>query len=496
MPETTSILPENKETIHESFRDRIATVDEKGKRKWVFAQKPKGKFYSIRTYVSWGFFFLFFALPFITVKGRPLFLFNIPEAKFIIFGKIFWPQDFFIFGLTMITFIVFIVLFTAAFGRLFCGWVCPQTIFMEMLFRKLEYIIEGDAANQKLLKKAPWTGKKIFRKALKHGAFFLLSFIIANFFLSYIIGMKELQKIITEPVTGHFGGFMAIVIFSGVFYGVYAYFREQACTVVCPYGRLQSVLLDRNSMIVAYDYKRGEPRGKYKKVKLAEINTGDCIDCFQCVKVCPTGIDIRNGTQMECVGCTACIDACDKMMDAIGKPKGLIRYASENGIANGTKLRYTSRMKFYTVVLLLFSGLLAVLLLSRKDIDGTILRAGGMLYQERGEDSVSNLYNIKVINKTIKDIPLTLRLENTPGRIIEAEGRNIDVKKEAQGKGSFFIVLPNNFIKERKTKLNIGLYEGDKRITTLQTNFMGPIYHPAKEKDEDDDDEENHIDHH
>ncbi|MFM9910577.1 MAG: 4Fe-4S binding protein, partial [Chitinophagaceae bacterium] len=183
-----------------SFRDRISTVDEKGKRKWVFAQKPQGKFYNIRTWVSWGFFILFFLLPFIKVNGRPFFLFNIPEAKFIIFGKIFWPQDFFIFGIGMVTFIVFIVLFTAAFGRLFCGWVCPQTIFMEMLFRKVEYLIEGDAAHQKLLNKAPWTASKIRTKAIKHFAFYFLAFIIANFFLSYIIGMDELIAIITGPV--------------------------------------------------------------------------------------------------------------------------------------------------------------------------------------------------------------------------------------------------------------------------------------------------------
>lgn len=459
----------------ESFRDRIATVDAKGKRKWVFAQKPKGKFYRIRTWVSWGFFILFFTLPFIKVKGRPLLLFNIPEAKFIIFSKVFWPQDFFIFGLTMITFIVFIILFTAAFGRLFCGWVCPQTIFMEMLFRKVEYLIEGDAPAQKMLKAAPWTGNKIFKKTLKHFVFFVMAFVIANFFLAYIIGMDQLLQIISEPVTKHFGGFVAILAFSGVFYGVYAYFREQACTVVCPYGRLQSVLLDRNSMLVAYDYKRGEPRGKYKKTTTAELNLGDCIDCFQCVKVCPTGIDIRNGTQMECVGCTACIDACDHMMEATGRPKGLIRYASENGIAEGKKLRYTGRMKFYTIMLIVLTGLLALLLLTRKDVDGTIIRAAGITYQERGTDSISNLYNIKVINKTVNEIPLTLRLEDAPGRIIEAEGRDIVVQKEGQGKGSFFIVLPNTFIKDRKTPLKIGLYDGDKKITTLSTNFMGPF---------------------
>jgi len=267
----------------------------------------------------------------------------------------------------------------------------------------------------------------------------------------------------------------SILIFSAVFYAVYAYFREQACTVICPYGRLQSVLLDRNSMIVAYDYKRGEPRGKFKKAKTAELNMGDCIDCFQCVKVCPTGIDIRNGTQMECVGCTACIDACNKMMDATGRERGLIRYASENNIANGTRQRYTGRMKFYSVLLIILAGLLSFLLITRKNVDGTIVRAAGILYQERGTDSISNLYTIKIINKTIHDVPLTLKLENEAGRIVEAEGQTIQVKREGQGKSSFFIILPKTAINKRKTNLKIGLYEGDQRITVLQTNFMGPF---------------------
>lgn len=464
-------------TMHEaeSFRDRIATVDEKGKRKWIYAQKPKGSFYTIRTWVSRGFFVLFFALPFIKVNERPLFLFDITETKFIIFGKIFWAQDFFIFGLTMVTFIIFIILFTAAFGRLFCGWVCPQTIFMEMLFRKVEYLIEGDAVEQKLLNNSPWTTKKIWKKLAKHLSFFLLAFIIANFFLAYIIGMDDLLRIIREPLEDHIGEFLSIIGFAAVFYGVYAFFREQVCTVVCPYGRLQGVLLDKNSMIVAYDHKRGEPRGKFKKRQVAELQTGDCIDCFQCVKVCPTGIDIRNGTQMECVGCTACIDACNRMMEAVNRPTGLIRYASENGITEGKKLRYTGRMKFYTVVLAALIGVLSFLLGTRKDVGGTIVRAKGQLYQEVGTDSLSNLYTIKVVNKTIRDIPLTLRLEKAPGRIIEADGKDIIVEKEGLGKGSFFVVLPRSYAKDRKTSLRIGLYQGDKRITTVGTNFMGPF---------------------
>lgn len=462
----------------ESFRDRLATVDAKGKRKWVFAQKPRGRFYTIRTWVSWGFFALFFALPLIKLNDRPLFLFNIPEAKFIIFGKIFWPQDFMIFGLTMVTFIVFVVLFTAAFGRLFCGWVCPQTIFMEMLFRKVEYLVEGDAAKQRLLNNSAWTTEKVRKKTIKHIAFFLLSFIIANTFLAYIIGIDELKKIISEPVSEHWVGFLSLLVFSAVFYGVYAFFREQVCTVVCPYGRLQSVLMDKNSMIVAYDHKRGEPRSKYKKNQVDELNPGDCIDCFQCVKVCPTGIDIRNGTQMECVGCTACIDACNKMMEAVSRPKGLIRYASESGISEGKQLRYTGRMKFYTVLLILLSGILTLLLLSRKDIDGTIIRTKGLTYQERGTDSLSNLFNIKVINKTMEDMPVTLRLEGEAvkaGKIELVGANSIHLKQEDQATGSFFIVLPRSFVTGRKMKLSVGLYKGSKKVTTLRTNFTGPF---------------------
>lgn len=456
----------------EAFRDRIATIDESGKRKWIYAYQPKGKFYNIRTILSVLYFLIFFGLPFVEIDGRPLFQFNIPEAKFIIFGKIFWPQDFFIFGLTMVTFVFFIVLFTAAFGRLFCGWACPQTNFMEMMFRRVEYWVLGDAPAQRQLKNAPWTGNKIFKLGLKHVLFFLLSFIIANFFLAYIIGIKELQKIITEPVTEHVAGFASIIIFSGVFYGVYAFFREQACTVVCPYGRLQSVLLDKNSMIVAYDYKRGEPRGNFKKQ--AELNLGDCIDCHQCVKVCPTGIDIRNGVQMECVGCTACIDACNYIMDSIDKPRGLIRYASENSIAKGEPLRYTTRMKLYTGLCFLLLSVLSVILLTRKDVDATVIRTAGMLYQERGTDSISNLYNIRMVNKTTQDLNIEVRLVDAPGRIQMAGNPIIKMAKEAQAAGTFFVVLPKENIKQRKTIIKLAIFENGKEIATTKTNFLGP----------------------
>lgn len=462
----------------DSFRDSLATMDKSGKRNWIFAKKPNGRYYNARTIVSYFFFLLLIVLPFITVNERPLFLFNIPAGKFIIFSKVFWPQDFFIFGLTMVTGVVFIVLFTAAFGRLFCGWVCPQTNFMEMLFRKVEYLIEGSASEQRVLSKAPWSLDKIRKKFLKHTVFFIISFLTANLFLSYIIGVKELEKIITSPVSEHFGGFLTIIIFSGAFYGVYAYFREQICTVICPYGRLQGVLLDSNSLIVAYDYKRGEPRGKLRKEEL-EVH-GDCIDCYNCVSVCPTGIDIRNGTQMECVNCTACIDACDFIMDKIEKPRGLIRYASENNIAEGKPSKFTSRMKFYVFLLVILSGILASLLITRKDVDVTVMRTPGMLYQERGNDSISNLYNIKVLNKSIHPIPLTIKLENQQGDLQVIGRQIVNIEKEGQGSASFFIILPKEILTKRISTINIGLYEGAKKITTVSSNFFGPVFNNAK----------------
>jgi cytochrome c oxidase accessory protein FixG len=458
----------------QSFRDTIATVDKEGKRQWIYPTKPKGRLYNYRKYLSYLYLVVFFTLPFIKVNGDPLFMFNILERKFILFSMIFWPQDFFIFGVGMLIFIVFIALFTVIFGRVFCGWACPQTIFMEMLFRRIEYMIMGDAPHQRALKKMPWNTEKITKFTIKYILFFLLSFLIANTFLSYIIGADEVLKIAHEPLRSHLGGFISILIFTTVFFFVYSWFREQVCIIVCPYGRMQGVLLDKQSIVVAYDYKRGEPRHKF--TKRTDIEKGDCIDCGLCVKVCPTGIDIRNGTQLECVNCTACIDACDHMMESVKLPPGLIRMDSEKGIAEKKKLRFTARMKAYTAVLLLLIGIESLLLITRSDYDATILRAKGMLYQQRENNEVSNLYTIKLVNKTRQTLPVELKLENAKGRV-EVVGKSLLVKEEGVTQGQFFIYLPQSEINSRKTKLKIGVYSGNRKIKTVSTNFLGPVTH-------------------
>ncbi|MGZ4033962.1 MAG: cytochrome c oxidase accessory protein CcoG [Bacteroidia bacterium] len=457
----------------ESFRDSIATINEEGKRAWIYAQKPKGKLYNKRTILSIIYLLVFFSLPFIKVGGEPLFLADIPERKFILFGAIFWPQDLFLFVLGMLTFIVFIVLFTVIFGRVFCGWACPQTIFMEMVFRKIEYWIEGDAAHQKVLNKKKWDTEKIIKKSSKISIFFIVSFIIANTFLAYIISMDEVLDLYKEGLAKNLGTFISLLIFTTVFFFVYLWFREQVCIVVCPYGRLQGVLLDRNSIIVAYDYVRGETRGKFKKNEIRM--KGDCIDCAQCVKVCPTGIDIRNGTQLECINCTACIDACDHMMESVGLQKGLIRFDSENGIANKQKLKVTARMIAYSSVLVLLLGILVTLLLSRTDVEATIMRTPGMLYQEQANNCVSNLYNIKLVNKTHIALPVTLKIESDSGQIKMVGKDLINVGKENVASSEFFIILNRDKIKNRKTKLLIGVYSNGKKIETVKTNFLGPV---------------------
>ena len=268
------------------YRDKISTVDSLGKRLWVCPKQPEGNFYNARTIVSIILLAILFTIPFLKVNGHPFLLLDFLGRKFYIFGIAFWPQDLHLFGIGLLTLVVFIVLFTSIFGRIFCGWMCPQTIFMEMVFRRIEYWIEGGSKEQNKLRSAPWNLNKIFKRVLKSVIFFAIAFIIGNTLLAYIIGKDEVFKIISEPASKHIGGFTAMMIFSFLFFADFMFFREQACILVCPYGRLQGVLLDPNSIVVHYDFSRGEPRGRGKRSTDSKL--GDCIDCHHCVDVCPT----------------------------------------------------------------------------------------------------------------------------------------------------------------------------------------------------------------
>lgn len=460
----------------ESFRNKITTVDEKGQRKWLYPKKPKGKFTNYRNYTSYFLLAVLFAIPWIKIDGEPFLMLNILTRKFVLFGQVFWPQDFHIFGLIMICLIVFVVLFTTIYGRIFCGWICPQTIFMEMVYRKIEYWIEGDYKEQQHLKKQPWNVQKVGKRGLKYTLFYIIALAISHTFLAYIVGSEELVKIQTSPVSEHLGGFIAILVFSLVFFFVFAWFREQVCLIVCPYGRLQGVMLDRNSLVVAYDYIRGEGRAKYRKGEnRKEAEKGDCIDCNQCVNVCPTGIDIRNGTQLECINCTACMDACDYIMDNVGYDKGLIRIDSENAIAEGKRVKFSIRSKAYTVFLLLLVVIVIFLFKLRGGVETSILRTPGVMYQENESGTISNLFNLKVVNKSGNTLVLSFKLLNSDGTIKMVGQEVLTVKKGESNQQAFFVEIPKNELKQKNTSLKIGIFNNGNLIEEEETSFNGPV---------------------
>jgi cytochrome c oxidase accessory protein FixG len=465
---------ENLYEFEEEFRDTIATVDESGKRVWIYPKKPKGRYHNARIWVTVVLLGLFFSGPFIKIAGQPLLMFNIFERKFVILGNVFWPQDFFIFALAAITFFVFVIMFTVAFGRLWCGWACPQTIFMEMVFRKIEYWIEGDANKQRKLDAMPWNAEKIRKKGLKHLIFISISVLISHTAMAYLVGIEKVQELVTSPPTENIAGFLGLVAFTGVFYWVFSYFREQACIAVCPYGRLQGVLLVKDSLVVAYDWLRGEPRGKIKKGQ-DNSHLGDCIDCKLCVHACPTGIDIRNGTQLECVNCTACIDACDEVMDKVNKPRGLIRFSSYNAIKEGRSKIFHPRVAAYSVVLVALLSLLTFFVVTRKDIETTVLRVPGMLYQKTDDGQISNLYNVQLVNKTQKPMKIELKLADVSQGSLSFVGSE-DVVVEASGlfDGVFFIKRPPEKIEGVRSKVELQVYGNGELIDDITTRFIAP----------------------
>ena len=463
----------------ENFRDSIGTIREDGKRAWVFPKKPSGKWYAYRKYVSYFLLAFLIAAPFVKINGNQFLMFNVLERRFNIFGLPFWPQDFYLFVILMIIGVVFVALFTVAFGRIFCGWMCPQTIFMEMVFRRIEYWIDGDRGAQIKLNRQPWNAEKIRKRVTKLIIFFIISFLIANVFLAYLIGSDRLLRYMADGPFQHISTLVSLLIFTTVFYFVFAWFREQVCIIACPYGRMQSVLLDNKSIVVAYDHKRGESENGRKKFRKNEdreaMGHGDCIDCFQCVNVCPTGIDIRNGTQLECVNCTACIDECDTIMEKVDLPKGLIRYASEDEITKKEKFKFTPRLKGYTAVLIILTGILIGMLFLRNDLEANILRLPGQLYEHKEGNIISNVYTYKLVNKTTKDVSdVSFKLLSHKGQVKLVRNEYFIVPAQDLAEGTLFIEINNAAVKSDKEKIKIGIYSDNELVETTTTAFLAP----------------------
>ena len=439
-------------------------------RTFLYPKKPSGRLYHYRKWVGFALLSALFLFPFVKFNGEQLVLLNFLERKFVFFGLIFTPQDFYLFALAMLIFIVFIVSFTVVLGRLWCGWLCPQTIFMEMVFRRIEYWIEGDANKQRKLDAGPWNAEKVFKKSIKHLVFIVISFAIANTFLAYIIGSDVLIKIVTEPIGSHISGFASICFFTFIFYLVFAYVREIVCTVICPYGRLQGVLLDSQSLVVAYDVTRGEPRGKIQKQNEA-IKTGDCVDCTLCVQVCPTGIDIRKGTQLECVNCTACVDACNEVMVKIGKPKNLIGFYNQDFISERKPYKIGIKPYAYAAVLIAVLIVFSSLIYRREAVQTTVLRASGTLYQAKGPNKTSNLYNAELTNKTNRNIKFSFKPQSEEDEIDFIQHAQI-LPKEGTAHLTFFLVRKNNAIKRYKTDVVFEVVSEGKVLSTAKTSFF------------------------
>jgi cytochrome c oxidase accessory protein FixG len=463
----------------DSFRDSIGTINEKGKRKFIFPKKPQGKYYDRRKLVSYALLAFLLSSPFIKINGNQFLLFNVLDRRFNIFGMPFWPQDFYLVVILMITGVVGLTLFTVAFGRIFCGWFCPQTIFMEMVFRRIEYWIDGDRGAQIKLESQEWNAEKIIKRVLKWFVFLIISFGIANVFLAYLVGSDTLEDMIVEGPLSNIKTLIVLCIFTGIFYFVFTWFREQVCIIACPYGRLQGVLLDNKSLVVAYDYVRGENengRAKFKKNEDRVVQKiGDCIDCHQCVNVCPTGIDIRHGTQLECTNCTACMDECDLMMEKVNLPKGLIRYASEVEISKKETFKLTTRMKGYIAVLVILTTVMISMILLRTEVDTKILRLSGQLYEEKGKN-ISNVYTYRIINKTNDNLKnITFKLIHPKQGTLKLVGNSIlHVEKADAATGTLFVEIPLVILESDNTKINIEVHQGNKLIETITTNFLGP----------------------
>ncbi len=453
-----------------TFRDRPSTFGKDGKRVWLFPKMPKGKLYTIRRMIAWSLLIFFYMAPFLKFRREPLIFLNFLERKFVLFGNTFYPQDFHLLVLAVIALIVFVVLFTVIYGRIFCGWICPQTVFLEFLYRPIEYLIDGNPEQQKELAEQEPDAIKVLKRILKHGIYLLISFFTIITFIAYVTGTAKLGEIMDGWPGQRFGLLMGVIAFTGAHYFVFAWFREQVCTVVCPYGRLQGVMLDVNTILVAYDYKRGEPR---RNAENRRGEHGDCINCYSCVAVCPTGIDIRNGTQLECINCTACIDACNSVMKKIRKPSGLIRFASEKSISEGKKVKFNARVIAYSVVLFALLTVITYLFTVRGDVETTLIRSQGTMFQEYGPDHYSNLYNLQMVNKTNSEVRLEIKLLAPEGQII-LMGDSLKVAKGEVAKRNLLIVLEKNLVQASNSHLEIGVFENGKLIDKISSSFVGP----------------------
>jgi cytochrome c oxidase accessory protein FixG len=462
-------------------RESVTTIGEDGSRRFLHPADARGRFNRWRRLAFVGLIAIYAALPWIQIGGNPAVFLNIPARRFHLFGLTFVAQDFWLtfFIITGLAFSLFYL--TAFLGRVWCGWACPQTVFLDGVFRRIERWIEGDAPARRQLDEEPWTNRKIFKRVAKHSAFVVVAALIAHLFLAYFVSLPELYAMVLSSPLANWTVFLWAAALTGALYFNFSWFREQLCIIICPYGRLQSALIDEHSVVIGYDERRGEPRGKRSRVAdlssprsdLKTSEQGDCVDCLRCVSVCPTGIDIRQGLQLECIACTACVDACDAIMDRLGQPRGLIRYDSLAGL-NGNRTRWIRpRTVVYTAFLL--AGMIAFALAAStvRPFKADVIRMAGPPYYQ-AEDLVRNHYQVRIINKTGEPATFSIELDAAAAGLTWLTAENpLIVPPQADRIIPVIASVPRTSFRQ-KFPISIRIRSASGSETARSVTFLGP----------------------
>lgn len=469
--------------------DSLGVLDDKGSRRYVYPADARGRFSRVKPWVYLVLIGIYLALPFLEVAGRPAVLIDIAQRRFFFFGLTLNAQDFWLafFVLTGIGFLLIVL--AALFGRIWCGWGCPQTVFLDGVFRRIERWIEGSAEQRRRLAMGPMTVEKLLKKGAKHAIYLGLSFVIAHIFLAYFTGAEQLGHMIADGPGAHMTTFVPALIFMAIIYGNFWWFREQLCIIICPYGRLQSVLQDKDTVNVVYDNVRGEPRGKLKKGKdfpilptvtaragsadVAEKSQGDCIDCGRCIAVCPTGIDIRNGHQLDCIGCAYCIDACDEVMLKVERPKGLIRYDSLRGVETGKRRFLRGRVYFYAVMGALGFVVASVVMLGNDPFEANLLRARTTPFVIE-QDHLRNAASLHVVNKSAELATFSIKAAGDSERFIEIPVPSIEVEPFGGRDVPLVVRVPRaDYVKDMIVHVEVGV-SYTTEVKRVPVKVLGP----------------------
>lgn len=455
------------------FRDTLYTVDKSGRRRWVYPRFSPGRIMRVRRVVAWILIAFYLALPWISIGGKQGVLLDIPHRRFVFFGAELFATDTIFLFLALAVLALSLFFFTALLGRVWCGWACPETVFLEFVFRPIERLIEGNESARRRLDEAPWSARKLVKKGMKYLLFGVVAWVLASTALAYFIGREPLLQMMAGSPLDHLTPFLTTVFLMGVLLFQFAWFREQFCTLVCPYARFQSVLMDRQSLLVGYDPKRGEPRGKPRAHKAAG---GDCVDCGLCVRVCPTGIDIRNGTQLECIACAACIDACNSVMVGIGKRPGLIRYDTESGLLGLGRTIARPRVFLYGALLSLVVVAFVGIFSTRKLVEIEVLRPQGVApFVRVPNGTVMNQFAVRLTNHGPIGERFTVGVKDMEGAVIVSPLTNFELNGEAIDQVPLFIQVPEERFEGGQASVTIEI-NGTRGATLERTlKLMGPV---------------------